>query len=107
MRPNPRWGTAQSSCTARENSTPTTGWAAPAASGPTRHGRHRHSTLSLTAIGCHCVGTDTVVLLPLLSFSVEMTVPPVARPDSHWGQFALLALFGGASKGGGGATAPL
>jgi hypothetical protein len=34
--------------------------------------RHCHSTLSLTAIGCHSVGTYTVILRPLLSLSAEM-----------------------------------
>ena len=33
-------------------------------------GRHCHSTLSLAAIGCHCLGIYTVILRSLLSFSV-------------------------------------
>jgi hypothetical protein len=43
--------------------------------GPTTHGRHCHSTLSLTAIDCHSLGIYTVILLPLLSVSIKMTVP--------------------------------
>jgi hypothetical protein len=38
--------------------------------------RHCHSTRSLTAIDCHSLGIYTVVLLPLLPFSVEMKVSP-------------------------------
>jgi hypothetical protein len=38
-------------------------------------GRHCHSTLSLTAIGCHSLVISTVLLLLMLSFSVKMTVP--------------------------------
>ena len=46
-------------------------------------GRHCHSTLSLTVIGCHSLGIYilVVVLLSLLSFSVKMTVLPWARPS--------------------------
>jgi polygalacturonase len=43
-------------------------------------GQHRHSALSLTAIDCYSLGICAVILLPLLSFSVEMTVPPPAHP---------------------------
>ena len=42
-------------------------------------GRHCHSTLSMTVIGYHSVGICTVILLALLSFSVKMTVSPMAR----------------------------
>jgi hypothetical protein len=41
-------------------------------------GRHCHSILSLTVIDWHCLGMYTVVWLPLLSFSVEMAVSPLA-----------------------------
>jgi hypothetical protein len=41
---------------------------------------HCHSTLSFyTAIEYHSLGIHTVILLPLLSFSVKMTVLPRAR----------------------------
>jgi hypothetical protein len=43
-------------------------------------GRHYHSTLPLAVVDCHCVGIYTLILLPLLSFSVKMTVPPRAGP---------------------------
>ena len=43
--------------------------------GPTTHGRHCHSTLSLNAIDCHSLEIYTVILLPLLSVSIKMTVP--------------------------------
>ena len=33
----------------------------------------------MTAIGCHSFRIYTVILLSLLSFAVEMTVPPRAR----------------------------
>jgi hypothetical protein len=43
-------------------------------------GRHRHSALSLTVIGRHCLGLYTVALRALLSFSLEVTdVSPLAR----------------------------
>ena len=42
-----------------------------------RPGRHRHSTLTLTVIGCYSVGIHTLILLSLLSFSVKMTVSPM------------------------------
>jgi hypothetical protein len=38
-----------------------------------------HSTLPLTVIDCDSLGIHTVVLLSLLSFSVEMTALPAAR----------------------------
>jgi hypothetical protein len=41
-------------------------------------GRHCHSTLSLIVVGCHSLGIYTVVLLSLLSFSVKMTMSPLA-----------------------------
>jgi hypothetical protein len=47
--------------------------------GKCRPWRVCHSTLSLTAIGCHSLGIHTLILLPLLSFSAKMTVPPLAR----------------------------
>jgi hypothetical protein len=47
--------------------------------GFTSHGRHCHSTLSMTVIHCHSLGIYILILLPLLSFSVKMTVSPVAR----------------------------
>ena len=40
--------------------------------------RHRHSTLSLGAIDGYSLGIYAVLLLLLLSFSVKMTVSPVA-----------------------------
>jgi hypothetical protein len=40
------------------------------------HGRHCHSTLSLTVIGYHSLG---IYILILLSLAVEMTVPPMAK----------------------------
>jgi hypothetical protein len=43
-------------------------------------GRHCYSTLSLTVISWHSLGLYTVILLLLLSFYVEMTVSPWARP---------------------------
>jgi hypothetical protein len=42
-------------------------------------GRHCHSTLSLTAIGCHCLGIYKIILLSLLSFSVKSRVAPGQR----------------------------
>ena len=41
-------------------------------------GRHCHSTLSLAVIDRHSLGIYTVILLPLLPFSVKMTVSPWA-----------------------------
>jgi hypothetical protein len=41
-------------------------------------GRHRHSALPLTVLDCHSLGIYTLILLPSLSFSVEMTVLPRA-----------------------------
>ena len=47
-------------------------------------GRHCHSTLSVTVIDCHSLGIYTVILHPLLLFSVKMTVcRPVARHDGQ------------------------
>ena len=46
-------------------------------------GRRRHSTPPLAAIDWHSVGIYTVLLLPLLSFSVKMIVWPVARNVSE------------------------
>ena len=43
-------------------------------SGELSPGRHCYSTVSLAVIGCHCLGIYTVILLPLLLVSVEMTV---------------------------------
>ena len=42
------------------------------------HGRHCRSTRSLTATDCHSLGIFTVILLPMLSLAVKMTVPPWA-----------------------------
>ena len=42
------------------------------------HGPHYYATLSLTAVGSHSLGIYAVLLLPLLSISVRMTVPPMA-----------------------------
>jgi hypothetical protein len=39
----------------------------------------RSTALSLAVIGCHCFRSYTVIMLPLLSFSVEMTALPAAR----------------------------
>jgi hypothetical protein len=41
-------------------------------------GKHCHSTLSLTVIGCHSLDMHTVTLQPLLPFSVKMTVSTTA-----------------------------
>ena len=41
-------------------------------------GRHSHSTPSSTVVDCPSLGVDTLILLPLLSFSVEMAVSPLA-----------------------------
>ena len=41
-------------------------------------GRHCHSTLSVSVIGCHSLGIYTVVLLSSLPFSVRMTASPRA-----------------------------
>ena len=49
------------------------------AAGDTSPGRHCHSTRPLTVISCHSLGISTVFSLALLSFSVHMTVSPVAR----------------------------
>jgi hypothetical protein len=46
------------------------------------HGRHCHSTLSLTGIDCPSLGVYTVILLSLLSFSVIMTVSGYRRRRS-------------------------
>ena len=43
-------------------------------------GRHCHSTLPLTAIGCHPKGIYTIILLSLLPPSAQMTVLPHAGP---------------------------
>ena len=51
--------------------------------GPPGHGRHCHSTGSLAASDCHSLGTYILILLPLLSFSVKMTVSPSARPAAE------------------------
>ena len=56
-------------------------------------GRHCPSTLALTGIGSHSLGLCTPILLPLLSFFVEMTVSPTGRhvsPEASDG--GLLAL---------------
>jgi hypothetical protein len=42
-------------------------------------GRRGHSTLSLTAIDYNCLGIYRLILPPLLSLSVTMTLPPWAR----------------------------
>ena len=47
-----------------------------AADGAASPGRHCHSTLPLTAIGCHSVGIHTLILLSLLSLSVEIQCRP-------------------------------
>ena len=52
-----------------------------------RPGRHCHSTRSLSVIDCHSLGIYTVILLPLLSFFVEMTVSrhrPGIWPARGW-----------------------
>ena len=41
-------------------------------------GRHCHSTLALAVFACHSLGVYTLILLPLLSFSVKMIVSPWA-----------------------------
>jgi hypothetical protein len=51
--------------------------AAGAAGGACSHGRHCHSTPSLTVIGCHSSVIYVLILLPVLSVSVEMAVLPV------------------------------
>lgn len=58
-------------------------------------GQHCHSTQSLAVIGCHPLGIYTVILLPSLPFSVELTVSPLgyrrrrARPDDAVGAAAV------------------
>ena len=47
---------------------------------PPSPGRHCHDALPLTVIDRHPLGIYTVILLLLLSFYVEMTVSPWARP---------------------------
>jgi hypothetical protein len=42
------------------------------------HGRHRHSTLSLTVTDCHSLWIYILILLSLLSFSVQMVGAPQA-----------------------------
>ena len=66
-------------------------------------GRHRHSTLPLAGIGCHCLGVYTVISRSLLSISVEMTVPPGVAAG-HAGLGALLGhqpLHGAARRASG------
>jgi hypothetical protein len=49
-------------------------------------GRRCHSTLPLTVVGCHWLsflGIYTVILLSLLSFSVEMKISPAAGAAAH------------------------
>jgi hypothetical protein len=48
-------------------------------------------TLSLIVIACHSLGICTLILLPLLSFSVKMTVSRAA--SSHIGLHACFAMF--------------
>ena len=43
------------------------------------HGRHYHFARSLALIDCHSLGIYAVILLSLLTFSVKMTVSPLAR----------------------------
>jgi hypothetical protein len=51
--------------------------------GTSSPGRRCHSTLrSLAVIGCHSLGIRALTLLPLLSFSVTITVSPRARHQS-------------------------
>ena len=55
------------------------GTSEPDRNGDTGPGWHWHSTLSLTVVGCHSLGLYTVILLSWLSFSVEITLSPLAR----------------------------
>jgi hypothetical protein len=48
------------------------------------HGRHCHYTLSLANIDCYFLGIYTVFLLSLLSFSVKLTVSPLAAAAEPW-----------------------
>jgi hypothetical protein len=54
-------------------------------------GRHCHSALSLTAVDCHSLGIYLLILLPLLSFSAEMTVSPRATGFSGAARVGRLA----------------
>ena len=45
---------------------------------PASHGRHCQHCHCYTVIGCHSLAVYTVVLLLLLSFSVKITVSPMA-----------------------------
>jgi hypothetical protein len=51
-------------------------------------GRHRHSTLPLTAIGGHSLGIHARILLPLLPLSGGMAVPPSAGRAGRHGDLA-------------------
>jgi hypothetical protein len=44
--------------------------------------RHCHSTLSLAATDSHSLAIYMLILLSLLSYSVKMTVSPMARGDT-------------------------
>jgi hypothetical protein len=60
-----------------------------------RSGRCCHSTLPLTAIGCHCLGIHTLILLSLLSLSATMIVPPWATyVQVNPGYFASTSILG-------------
>jgi hypothetical protein len=49
------------------------------------------ATLSFyTVIGCHSLGICTIALLSLLSFSAEMTVPPMAAVATGSGRLELV-----------------
>jgi myosin-7 len=62
-----KWPTSRELCTAH------------GMAGECSPGRHCHSTLSLSVIGCHSLGIYTVILLSLLSLSAKMTASPLAR----------------------------
>ena len=47
-------------------------------------GRHCHSALPSAVVGCHSAGICTVILLPLLAFSVKMTAPPRGWPGAMY-----------------------
>jgi hypothetical protein len=57
----------------------------PRGAGSRHHRRvlHCHSTLALTAIGCHSLGICTLILLPSPSLSAKMTTSPSATARAH------------------------
>jgi hypothetical protein len=80
--------------------------AAPEAPAEASPGRHRHSTPSLTAVGCHPGGIHTVALLSLLSLSAEMTDLPVATAGRRRGAGGGRPRHGGEHAARGGLRVP-